>query len=214
MSGEAPTTLVFLRHGESEANRSRTFNSRDDDAHPLTETGRRQAEAAAAGAAAERFVAAYCSPLQRARQTAEIVAARHPGLTLRFDERLRELYCGELEGRNDDAAERVYLETQDRWAAGALMERMGGGETFIELRDRLLAVSEEAAARHPGGRILIVAHAALLRWGMTALLQGLELAAARKWRVCHCVPFLLFRRGGAYFPSEELERELREFMGR
>ena len=65
--------FFFLRHGESANNQLNIVNGWTD--CPLSETGREQARAVAATVGGTGITAVYCSPLIRARETAEIVAA-------------------------------------------------------------------------------------------------------------------------------------------
>ncbi len=65
--------LYFVRHGESEANLARQFSNRGFK-HPLTPRGVTQATELAARLAGQGIAQIYTSPLQRAAQTAEILA--------------------------------------------------------------------------------------------------------------------------------------------
>ncbi|MCW5857896.1 MAG: histidine phosphatase family protein, partial [Caldilineales bacterium] len=95
--------MLVVRHGETAANVSGAWQGSTDS--PLTERGRLQAELLAQRLAAEgRAVAAiHTSPLGRARQTAEILAARlgHPSILP--DPGLAEFHLGEWEGLSYDA---------------------------------------------------------------------------------------------------------------
>ena len=63
-----PTTLVLVRHGETDWNRERRFQGHADT--PLNDAGRGQARALAALLRSERLSAVYTSPLRRAKETA------------------------------------------------------------------------------------------------------------------------------------------------
>ena len=69
----APRTLLLIRHGETAWNAERRFTTRSD--LPLSEVGLEQAGAAAEALAATGIDRVYSSPLQRARVTAETIAA-------------------------------------------------------------------------------------------------------------------------------------------
>ena len=85
---------VFLaRHGQTSYNLEGRFQGQQ--AVPLDDTGREQAGELAERAAGYEFAALWCSPLLRARETAEIVSARI-GLSLREDARLMETDAGAL----------------------------------------------------------------------------------------------------------------------
>ena len=87
--------FYFLRHGETEWNRTRRTQGQLDS--QLNDTGRSQARRAAEhlrDAPLERIVS---SPLSRARHTAEAVAAHHD-VEIRFDDDLMECHLGDHQG--------------------------------------------------------------------------------------------------------------------
>ena len=69
-----PTTIVLVRHGETDWNRDNRFQGHADP--PLNDNGRAQARSLASELSARTYEAAYTSPLRRAYETAAIVAAR------------------------------------------------------------------------------------------------------------------------------------------
>ena len=95
--------LYFVRHGQSEANVQVVISNRDLP-HPLTELGRQQAKALACSLANVPLAAIYSSPIVRAAQTAQIVAAIK-SLPVEFADALREPDYGiiEYEGDGDPA---------------------------------------------------------------------------------------------------------------
>src|SRR5215472_6365596 len=118
------TVVHWARHGENAANVSRTFSYRIFDGD-LTDLGIMQAEqlAAALHVATNHYGLLACSPLRRARQTAHIVSA-HLGLPVWTElEDLREVNVGDLDGRSDDAAWRVYDAVLAGWRSGLLDHR-------------------------------------------------------------------------------------------
>ena len=68
-------TLILVRHGESEGNTRRIMQGSLD--MPLTEAGREQARLVAARLASMPIAAVYSSPLSRAFETAQVIAAHH-----------------------------------------------------------------------------------------------------------------------------------------
>src|SRR5512135_3574571 len=94
--------IIFVRHGESEANLLREF-SNGLDKHPLTEKGRQQAAALAERLKGQPISGSYTSPVLRARQTAAILSAAL-GLPAETADALREYSVGIFEGRTDDAS--------------------------------------------------------------------------------------------------------------
>jgi broad specificity phosphatase PhoE len=91
---------VFLRHGESEANRIRCVTGQSDS--PLTDVGREQAAAAGEALADQPFQRALSSDLSRARDTARIVLSGRE-VALEETPLLAERGVGTFSGRNLDA---------------------------------------------------------------------------------------------------------------
>ncbi len=110
------TTLILIRHGETEWNRDRRFQGHGDS--NLTDKGRAQTDALGQRLIATRFDRLISSDLGRARETAAIIA-RHTGHVVETDQRLRERHYGVLEGLNigeikrDHAAVYEQLITED-----------------------------------------------------------------------------------------------------
>jgi broad specificity phosphatase PhoE len=170
-------TLMWARHGENVANLTRTLSYRVFDGE-LTAAGRRQAAdlagfllAASGAGPVGRIV---CSPLRRARQTAEIVAQLLEVPIVAELEDLRELNVGDLDGRSDAQAWHAYSAVVEAWRAGDLSARFPGGEDCADLCRRLLRALEAVATMNPvgGGRTLIVAHGGALRAALPALTGG------------------------------------------
>ena len=138
--------FLLLRHAEAEGNAAGQTQGRID--HPLTERGRRQAQAAAGALGHYRPVALYCSPATRARQTAAAVGAPL-GLEAAVDERLHELDHGDLDGQTIAEIRDEYADFIERWRDGDIGDlRFPGGETMREAQTRMLAALDEIAARH------------------------------------------------------------------
>ena len=87
--------LYIMRHGRTDWNERHKLQGRTD--IPLNEDGRRMAEAAREEYLDVPLDICYCSPLIRAKETAEIVL-RGRDIRIRTDERLREMSFGEYEG--------------------------------------------------------------------------------------------------------------------
>lgn len=154
------TTLILVRHGETDWNRTGRWQGHAD--KPLNQTGRTQARRLADELAAEDVTAVYASDLSRARETAEIVAARL-GADVELDPRLREVDVGSWSGlTTDEIRERAPAEIA-RWHNGDPTHRFGSGETYTEMGERVVAALEEIAARHPDERIVVVLHGGPIR---------------------------------------------------
>ncbi len=157
-----PTTLYLMRHGETDWNGQRRWQAQLD--IPLNDTGRRQAAELADTVATLPLAALYSSDLGRALETAEIIAARHPGgLAVRLEPRFREHDAGVLAGHTLAELETLYPEWWAADRADPLNTRCPGGETFTELQARVREAVAEIAALHPGQAVGIVGHGGSLR---------------------------------------------------
>jgi broad specificity phosphatase PhoE len=148
------TTLVLVRHGETDWNRERRVQGHTD--VPLNAEGRLQAADLVARLAHETFDAVYTSDLRRARETALLVAEPR-GLNVVPATELRERDFGTWEGLTDDEAHRRYpMETRDP-------RGWGDAETQEEMAARVLEKLIEIGRVHRGGRVLVVSHGGPLR---------------------------------------------------
>ena len=170
------TTILLARHGESDWNRAKRWQGHAD--RPLTERGREQAHALADRLAATELDAVYSSDLERARETAEIVA-RSQGLDVHVLPELREVDVGSWSGLTRAEAERRFPDAFRRWAAGG--EGWDDGETYEQLSERVLRAIRTIAADHPGERVLVVAHGGTIR-AVHAAALGVDVHTYRRIR--------------------------------
>ena len=169
------TSVRWARHGQSEANVSLTLSHRVYDAD-LTELGRAQAAELGDRLAADPIgvAAILCSPMRRARGTAEIVADRLGLAVTAVLEDLRELDVGSLDGRRDDEAWDIYHQVLAAWSSGDPTACFPGGEDGDQLVARIRRAFDDAAA-HDGGAgtcVLVVAHGGNLRAALSRLTDG------------------------------------------
>jgi len=174
----AQTTLLLVRHGQTEWNASGRFLGRTD--VPLDDTGRAQA-ARLAKALEGRFDAVYTSPAARARETARAITPDAVPV-----EGLQELNQGELEGLSFDEALPRFAEFFAAWARDPAVARVPGGETLAACQARVLsAVLEIARTHHPGGVVVVVAHQLAIASALCAI-RGSSLVAWRENRLPNC----------------------------
>ncbi|MBI4307298.1 MAG: histidine phosphatase family protein [Chloroflexi bacterium] len=167
-----PTTVYFVRHGESAWNATGRYQGRLD--APLSDLGLRQADLLARRFAPVRLDAIYTSPLQRARVTAERIAACH-GMAVVSEPGLTEIDHGEWNGMLRAEVERRYPETVRLWREAPGQVRMPGGESLADVRQRGMAAVDAIAAAHPNGAALVVSHHAVLKVVLGTLVGlGLE----------------------------------------
>ena len=125
--------ILLARHGETTFNAARRFQGHSPKA-VLTERGIEQARELAELAAQEDLAALYCSPLERARQTARIVGDRID-LEPRVDARFAETETGEWTERLFDE---VDPELYAQWERAGEDWRFPGGESLEEQLERVV----------------------------------------------------------------------------
>jgi broad specificity phosphatase PhoE len=154
------TELILVRHGETDWNRDGRWQGHAD--APLNERGRDQARALADELAGEDLAAVYASDLSRARETADIIAARlrRPVVT---DRRLREVDIGGWAGMTTAEIQVRFPEEVARWRAADPTHTFDGGESYAAMGARVVAALEEIAAQHPDDRVLVVLHGGPIR---------------------------------------------------
>jgi probable phosphoglycerate mutase len=168
------TTILLARHGETDWNRDNRFQGHADP--PLNETGRAQAAELAAVLADEPLAAVYSSPLHRAFETAQILAAPH-GLEPLPVDALREVDVGSWQGLSRTEIEERFPEQFARWLD--YQQGWEDGESYEEMGGRVIAGLRELAARHVGERILAVTHGGPVR-AAYALADGITHTEARR----------------------------------
>lgn len=152
------TLLTLVRHGQTDWNLEKRIQGSTD--IPLNDTGRSDALWAAGQLGGSVHHAIYSSPLRRARETAEIIAAEL-GLdqpTLVSDLREREFGAGEGMLVAD------YIETYGDWLA-----EVPGAETLHGVAERALAaldgIARDARLRSAptAESVIVVAHGGVIR---------------------------------------------------
>jgi len=152
---EIMTKLYIVRHGETEWNRDGKLQGWKD--APLTDKGKRQAEALRERLKEIEFDAVYCSPLGRTLKTAEIVMDGKD-VSLIKDERLKEINMGEWEGTKGEEIKKRFPEMySDFWERPHIYTPICG-ESFHDLKDRIIPFIEEILEKHEDENILIVSH--------------------------------------------------------
>ncbi len=156
------TTVILIRHGQSEANIARTFAGHTD--APLSPLGLRQAEATADFIKENHTVdAVYASDLSRAYRTAEATALRF-GLSVTPEPAFREIFAGDWEGVSFDALnERYPREYTEVWRGNIGRAVCTGGESVMQLADRVFARLDSIVRQSEGKTIVIGTHATPIR---------------------------------------------------
>ncbi len=154
------TNLIFVRHGESLANKEDVCIGHTD--LDLSEKGRVQAQLTAEYIISNFEVdKIYSSDLKRAYNTAKAVADKL-SISVMADQNLRELYFGEWENRK--ISDLVDNEEEFKvWRNDISKTKCPGGETVAHMYDRILSAVEKIAKENDGKTVLIVSHGTPIR---------------------------------------------------
>ena len=149
-----PTRLLLLRHGQTPLSIEKRYSGLGDP--QLTPEGERQAAAAARRLRSYDIGAIVSSPLGRARQTAEMVAAE-VGRQVQVNEDLREVDFGEWEGLTFVEVHKKWPTEMAAWLADPAVAPPGG-ESFLDAQRRVVAAREWVLATYPEDTVLLVSH--------------------------------------------------------
>lgn len=188
------TRILLARHGATAANELRPYILQGSELNgPLSPNGEAQARALGAFLAPFQIDAVYCSPLVRARQTAEIAAGSTRSAPTTVPE-LRECSVGRWEGKDWETIKQADTTEYERVFADPATIPHPGGESFQDVLLRVKPALEMIYARHVGQTVLIVAHNLVNRVYLSTLL-GVELRNARSLRQNNCCINLLEHQG-------------------
>ena len=173
------TTLIAIRHGETESNLVARFQGQLD--VPLNDRGRQQAIAVAQALADLQPAALFSSDLSRAHETA-LSIARACNVEVVVDARLRERAFGRFEGLTKPEVAAKYPQDYARLEARERHFKPLGGESIHELHERVATVMRDLAERHAGSVIVLVTHL----WVLDSLYRcarKIALETESSWRV-------------------------------
>ncbi len=166
------TTLLLVRHGESEANRMGIFAGHTD--VKLLNKGIEQAKKTAEYIAKHYTVSSvYASDLERAYKTGKVIADLLQ-VDLIGEEKLREINAGEWQGKRFDELVSDYQEDYACWLSDIGNCTCSGGESVKQLGVRVLKALRDIAEDNIGKTVVIATHATPIRVAQ-CLLQGYTL---------------------------------------
>lgn len=151
------TVFYLVRHGEPAV--FGRINGRTSGIG-LSERGRAEAALVADRLAGESISALCASPLQRTRETAEIIAARLE-LPVAFRDDLIELDFGEWTGLTFDQV-RADLRWP-LWQSCRSIAAIPGGESWRQVQERVVGALFELRCLHPEASVAIVSHGDVIR---------------------------------------------------
>lgn len=169
------TTIYFVRHGETSENARQIVQGQIIDC-PLNDRGLAQSQSVGRRLATVEVDGVYASTLLRARQTADAIRAHHPGAPLVLLPGLMEMSFGVLEGQSYAGQNTTFFKwLGSRWAEGQFADRVDGGESIIDVRDRAIATLDHIVTRSTGKSVAVVTHGRFLRILLATILDGYSL---------------------------------------
>jgi isoleucyl-tRNA synthetase len=162
----AKNQYYFLRHGEADSNVLNIVSSFPEKFEiGLTEKGKKEIEKAVKELKKEGIDMIISSPLNRTKQTAEVVS-KALGIKYKIDERLAEYDFGRLNGATVEEFEK---EVGNH--AGKFKNSPEGGETLVDVRSRVFSLVKELEENNKGKNILFISHGDPL-WVLQAMMEG------------------------------------------
>lgn len=157
--------IFLLRHGQTTANAQQIIQGPRIDA-PLSELGRRQADSLGEALADQAFAAVYCSPLVRARDTAEALVQRHRRrdasakgqLAVQIVPELYEMDYGTFVGQPYAAIRDEMDQVLDAWRLGFLDQSFPGGESALLAQTRIRPFANRLVESAQTQDLAVVAH--------------------------------------------------------
>ena len=173
------TTLILVRHGESEWNRAGRIQGQVNS--PLTDLGINQAKEIRdylSGILLNQELEIYTSPLDRALQTAEIIAQGidYPSRKIIIEERLNDFNLGEISGTFGwDKVAEIFPEQAQLRLQDPMRFHPSGGESGAEFEARLRSLLEDL--KDDGTLKLMVSHGIVNKFirGILKNLSGKEM---------------------------------------
>lgn len=154
------TRVAMVRHGQTDWNLAGRIQGATD--VPLNRTGIEQAHATAESLRGQDWGLMLASPLERARVTAEIIAAELGLDAPVLIPELHERAFGPLEGLTPDERQQRFQDRRD----------LDGVETTGQVADRAQPAIDREVRRHPGAHVLVVAHGGVIGSLLLRVTQG------------------------------------------
>ena len=205
------TTLLLIRHGQSETNLTQSFAGHLDIS--LTALGLQQAQRTAEFIIHTYDVdAVYHSDLKRTVQTGTPVAemAKVPFLP---DRNLREINAGLWTGLTYFAIEEKFPEEYGVWLTDIGNSRPTEGESVAQLARRIEQTLRRIAEENPGKTVVIATHATPIR-AMQCILSGLPLSRMKDvpWATNASVTEILYQDGCFHLGKVSQDAHLGELV--
>jgi len=168
--------IVLIRHGQTLWNKEEIFRGRAD--IPLDEMGIQQARAIANRLSLFSVNAVYSSPLRRALETAQIIAAELK-VNITVDDNLTDLDFGKWQGLSVAEVQRLFPELYGRWLKEPHLVKIPGGETLGRMKKRAAIALAKTLIKEKNDAV-IVTHRAVIK---ILICAALSLDNSCFWRI-------------------------------
>ena len=195
--GGPPTTLILVRHGVTAHTLEKRFSGGLASANPgLSDEGRDQVRATAEWLSplAESVDAVITSPVRRTRESAEILG-EVLGHAVEVEPGFAEMEFGTWDGLTFAEVAERHKDDLDAWL-GSLDVAPGGGESFRQVEERVLAGLDRVLRERPGQTVVVVSHVTPIKTLVTHVLEAPLTSVYRMELTPASVTVLSFFRGG------------------
>lgn len=149
--GKSNNEYFLMRHGESEANILHVLD--DSNTYHLTDKGKKEVDRAIVKLKTKNIDILFSSDVLRTKETAERIAKALGIKKVHYDERLREIHLGVLEGKSTRAYHDAYPTYEKKFSL-----RPEGGEGVSDVQARMISFIKDLEEKHSGKTFLIVSH--------------------------------------------------------
>ena len=177
MNGKATCRIYLIRHGETTNAGEVCFNGHFDVG--LSDEGKKQSIHIAEALKNLPIKAVYSSDLKRTQIGAKYIAEKHHLKHIPSKE-LRELAFGDWEGLSVAEVDRKYPDKLKERLKNIELFHVEGGESFLQLRDRVIPKFQEIVGQHPEDSIVVFCHGGVIR---TILAYILEISIKNLFRI-------------------------------
>jgi|SRR5690625_2034765 len=173
------TAICLIRHGETDWNVERRLQGMTDTT--LNARGVQQAEACSEYLASSSYDVLISSPLNRAKETAEIINQQLQ-LPLQLMDEFKERSFGSAEGMSYEARRTAYPD-----------KNYPGQEKKEDFRERIMKGLQEVTQLYPDKQVLLVAHGAVIKAILTTF-SGNEHFLENNWLMNGCISNIQFEK--------------------
>ncbi|WP_303869145.1 histidine phosphatase family protein [Acetobacterium wieringae] len=181
------TRIYLVRHGQIELNNEKAYIGQLD--LPLSPKGVKQAQTLQEQFKQISLDGAYTSPLCRCIGTLDILLGERPIPQFKIDA-LKEINMGEWDGKTFAEVKERYPESYEQRGRELDVFATPAGESFAELKKRVIPVFAEMVKENDGKSIVILTHAGVIRV-ILANLFGLTIKEVFKWKIPYAGSFEL-----------------------